>query len=297
MNRFCLSEFLDMCRQRANTALAEALSKQETATTTLRQAMAYAVLDGGKRVRPALVYGAAGATGDLDADIDRVACAVELIHAYSLIHDDLPAMDDDDLRRGKPTCHIAFDEATAILAGDGLQAMAFTQLGQLSRVAPNTALDLVQILAQAAGPAGMVGGQAIDLAAVDQMLDLPALEAMHRKKTGALIAASITMGALATGTASAAQLAALAEYGGAIGLAFQVKDDILDVESSTETMGKTRGSDLARNKPTYTSLLGVDGARRKLAELHSISQQALATFDRRADALRAIADFIVDRDH
>jgi len=292
-----LSEFLEDSRKRVNRALSEALAGNDLATDSLYQAMVYSVLNGGKRVRPALVYAAASATGAITRDIDLIASAVELIHAYSLIHDDLPAMDDDDLRRGKPTCHVVFDEATAILAGDGLQALAFEQLGKLDNTEPRLALRLVAILARAAGPAGMVGGQAIDLAAVARNIDLDALENMHCKKTGALISASITLGAMATAQATRDQLAALAIYGEAIGLAFQVQDDILDVESDTETMGKPRGSDLARNKPTYISLLGLKGARDKLKELHDRSLEALSDFDDRAWQLRAIANFIVQRDH
>lgn len=292
-----LADFLDSCRERVDRVLDQALLTPTGASNQLYEAMRYAVLNGGKRIRPALVYAAANTVGSINGDSDRIACAVEMIHAYSLVHDDLPAMDDDDLRRGKPTCHVAYNEATAILAGDGLQSLAFAQLTQTESLHPATVLQLVQTLADAAGPEGMVGGQADDLEAVASPIDVIRLETMHRKKTGALITASITMGALGTGVASPAQLAALANYGRAIGLAFQVQDDILDVESSTETLGKRQGADLARNKPTYTSLLGVDVARQKLHDLHRSSLSALAEFDQRATHLRAMANFIVQRNH
>ncbi len=262
----------------------------------LRSAMAYSVFNGGKRIRPALCYAAAGVFGPVNELVHRASAALELIHAYSLVHDDLPAMDDDDLRRGKPTCHIAFDEATAILAGDALQTLAFDILAAPSADA-QTQLRLIRTLAAASGAQGMVLGQALDLSAVDKALSYDELERMHRHKTGALINASLQMGALAVGQASAQELAILSRYGAAIGLAFQIKDDILDVESSTEVLGKTQGADLSLNKPTYSSVLGLDGAKAKLAEMHSIARAAAAHFGSRGALLQDIADFIVERSH
>ncbi|MNT23654.1 Farnesyl diphosphate synthase [compost metagenome] len=225
------------------------------------------------------------------------ACAVELIHAYSLVHDDLPAMDDDDLRRGQPTTHKAFDEACAILAGDGLQSLAFSALldPRLSPQADSIRLAMVQALAKAAGPAGMVGGQAIDLGSVGLKLDQQALEFMHRHKTGALIEASVRLGALASARAEQAQLDALQTYAQAIGLAFQVQDDILDVESDTATLGKRQGADIARDKPTYPALLGLEAAKAYAIELRDQALVALSGFDDKAEPLRALARYIVER--
>jgi geranylgeranyl diphosphate synthase type II len=259
--------------------------------------MRYSVVNGGKRIRPLLVYAACEALGGHAAQADGAACAVELIHAYSLVHDDLPAMDDDDLRRGLPTTHIAFDQATAILAGDGLQTLAFEVLADGSRNPQDadTRLLMIRALAHAAGPAGMVGGQAIDLGSVGHKLDQTALELMHRHKTGALIEASVSLGALASGQADAPALAALAAYAQAIGLAFQVQDDILDVESDTATLGKRQGADIARDKPTYPALLGLEAAKAYALELRDQALAALQTFDSRAEPLRALARFIVER--
>jgi len=218
-----------------------------------------------------------------------------MIHAYSLIHDDLPAMDDDDLRRGKPTCHIQFDEATAILAGDALQSLAFQQLTELSDLPAPAALQLVSMLSRYAGCSGMVTGQAIDLAATGQQVDVDQLKNMHAHKTGALIEASVLMGAIATNAATQQQLDALTGFARAIGLAFQIQDDILDVESSTQQLGKQQGSDIANGKSTYTSILGLEQARSQAAELYQHSMDCLELFGERADALRFIARFIVNR--
>ena len=260
-------------------------------------AMRYSVFNGGKRLRPALCFAAAEAVVNSDSNTAKVAAALEMIHAYSLIHDDLPAMDDDDLRRGKPTCHIQFDEATAILAGDGLQSLAFQQLCELSEVSPTIVIELVSMLSRLGGCGGMVAGQAIDLAATGSVLELGALKVMHAHKTGALIEASVLMGALATGQATAGQLAALTEFARAIGLAFQIQDDILDVESSTEQLGKQQGSDATNHKSTYTSILGLEPARHEAAKLFDQSMQILESFGEKADSLRAIAGFIVKRNH
>jgi geranylgeranyl pyrophosphate synthase len=260
-------------------------------------AMRYSTFNGGKRIRPALCFAAAEAVASCDSNTAKVAAAVEMIHAYSLIHDDLPAMDNDDLRRGKPTCHIQFDEATAILAGDGLQSLAFQQLTELSDIPPQTTVELIAILSKLGGCSGMVAGQAIDLAATATALDLQQLKTMHAHKTGALIEASVVMGALATAQATEEQLSALKEFSRAIGLAFQIQDDILDVESSTEQLGKQQGSDASNQKSTYTSILGLEQARSEAAALYQQSMQALDIFADKADGLRDIADFIIKRNH
>lgn len=259
----------------------------------LKEAMVYSLTNGGKRVRPLLVYAAGRATGTDPAHLDWAAAAVEAIHAYSLVHDDLPAMDDDQLRRGKPTTHIAFDEASAILAGDALQTLAFELLAEAPYPA-GCRLALISLLARAAGARGMVLGQAIDLAAVNQQLTLAQLAHMHAHKTGALIAAAVAMGAH-IGGASPSQRADLDRYARAIGLAFQVQDDILDVTADTATLGKQQGADASHNKPTYVSLLGLDGARQKARALHTEALAALSAFDASADALRRLADYIVER--
>jgi farnesyl diphosphate synthase len=268
------------------------------APANLGEAMRYAVLDGGKRLRPLLVLGAAEAVrGNLDAAL-RAACAVELIHAYSLVHDDMPCMDNDVLRRGKPTVHVAFGEATALLAGDALQALAFELLApEDANIPDRTQAALCRLLAQAAGQAGMAGGQAIDLAAVGKSLTEDELRRMHRLKTGALLQASVMMGA-ACGEASAQARHGLEEYGRALGLAFQVVDDILDVTADSATLGKTAGKDALNDKPTYVSLLGLERARAYAGELLEQARTALATTgleDTRA--LLALAQMVVHRDN
>ncbi|MCZ6830667.1 MAG: polyprenyl synthetase family protein [Gammaproteobacteria bacterium] len=265
----------------------------------LFEASAYSLTAGGKRVRPLLVYAAGTAVKEecLSAQgIDYAACAAEMIHTYSLVHDDLPAMDDDELRRGQPTCHIAFDEATAMLVGDALQARAFELLAEAPDVPAETRVLLVQCLGAAVGARGMAGGQAIDVAASDREISLEHLEVMHTLKTGALIQASVQMGALVAG-ASSEQCEALDEFANAIGLAFQVRDDVLDVESDSATLGKQQGTDAAHNKPTYVSLLGADGAKAKLAELLDDALAALQPFGESASSLREIAHYIAERDH
>lgn len=293
-----LTEFLSDSQTRVDRTLDAALAQLTiNSEPNLIDAMRYSLLNGGKRIRPVLVYASATAVGGtITSATDQVACALECIHAYSLIHDDLPAMDDDDLRRGKPTCHIAFNEATAILAGDALQALAFQSLASTPLLDSDTRLQLVQQLAQAAGAQGMVGGQAIDLASVNSSLTLQQLQHMHNLKTGALISASILMGATATGLANPAQLASLKAYADAIGLAFQVQDDILDVTSDTATLGKQQGADMALNKPTYVSLLGLEGAQLKAQELHQQALAALNDFDEQADLLRQLSAYIVERE-
>lgn len=286
--------FASLCRTRVERALNQYFPAADD-PTQLRAAMRYSLFNGGKRVRPILAYAAARAINpalELDV-IDPIASALECLHTYSLVHDDLPAMDDDDLRRGKPTCHIAFTEASAILAGDGLQTLAFDLLTQTTLPAA-TQIQLVRQLAQGAGAQGMVLGQAIDLAAVDHQLTLSELERMHNHKTGALIRAAVAMGATAAG-ATQAQLQALDDYAHAIGLAFQVQDDILDVTSDTATLGKQQGADIARNKPTYVSLLGLEQARIKAEELHQQAQAALTDFGENARELQQLASYIVKR--
>ncbi|MEJ2564630.1 MAG: (2E,6E)-farnesyl diphosphate synthase [Gammaproteobacteria bacterium] len=265
----------------------------------LHEAMRYAVLGGGKRIRPVLVY-ATGETLGIAADaLDGPACAVELIHAYSLIHDDLPAMDNDDLRRGKPSCHRAFDEATAILAGDGLHALAFHILGhdRATGVNAQARLAMVETLALAAGSRGMVGGQAIDLAAVGRTLDIAELEDMHIHKTGALIRAAVKLAALSVSDLDSRILQQLDHYAKCVGLAFQIRDDILDIEGDATVLGKHRGADLALNKPTYPSLLGLDEAKNRARQLHEESLASLASLDERADPLRGLSHYIVERAH
>ncbi|WP_439887394.1 (2E,6E)-farnesyl diphosphate synthase [Pseudomonas sp. MBLB4123] len=294
-----IADYQAQCQRRVDAALNDLLQPPSEALQRLYQAMRYSVVNGGKRVRPLLVYAACEALGGEAQQADGAACAVELIHAYSLVHDDLPAMDDDDLRRGQPTTHKAFDEASAILAGDGLQSLAFAVLAD-ERCNPHAAelrLAMVACLAQAAGPAGMVGGQAIDLGSVGQRLDQAALESMHRHKTGALIEASVHLGALASGRADERALLALQAYARAIGLAFQVQDDILDVESDTATLGKTQGKDQANHKPTYPALLGLEQAKAYALELRDQALHALRPFDSGAEPLRELARYIVARRH
>jgi farnesyl diphosphate synthase/geranylgeranyl diphosphate synthase type II len=290
-------DFCQQYRDRVNNTLTELFSQTPGPAPELSKAMQYSSFNGGKRIRPLLVYAGAMALGEPSRLTDISAAAVECIHAYSLIHDDLPAMDDDDLRRGKPTCHIVFGEATAILAGDALQTLAFEWLSQNNEANANTQLAILQTLAKASGNNGMVAGQAIDLSAVDQELNLEQLTTMHNLKTGALIDASIQMGALSTDMASSQQLVALKTYAQAIGLAFQVQDDILDVTSDTETLGKQQGADMAHNKPTFVSLLGLDGAREKASKLYNDALNALSSFDYRADYLRHLAAYIIKRQH
>lgn len=263
----------------------------------LHKAMRYAVLGEGKRIRPVLVY-AAGHVFDVNrCALDAPASAVEIIHAYSLIHDDLPAMDDDDLRRGRPTCHKAFDEATAILAGDSLQALAFHILAHDSNmiISADQRIRMIDILAQASGSRGMAGGQAIDLASVGKELNITELENMHIHKTGALIRASVELGALSQPEIDPESFDRVSHFAKCIGLAFQVQDDILDIESDTETLGKPQGSDMQRNKPTYPNLLGLDSAKDVAKQLHEEAISSLSDFDEKADPLRWIADYIVQR--
>lgn len=292
-----IATYQKQCQARVDSKLDELFQAPRPELELIYQAMRYSVINGGKRVRPLLVYAACEALGGKVERADAAACAVELIHAYSLVHDDLPAMDDDDLRRGQPTTHKAFDEASAILAGDGLQTLAFEVLADAQRnpLDAEVRLSMISSLAKAAGPAGMVGGQAIDLGSVGQWLDQSALETMHRHKTGALIEASVRLGALASGEADNLTLRALQEYAQAVGLAFQVQDDILDVESDTATLGKTQGKDEANHKPTYPALLGLDKAKTYALELRDLALHALRPFGESAEPLRDLARYIVER--
>ena len=295
------AHFMQQCRQNVDQALKNLMPTIPEAGQTLVGAMSYSLFNGGKRVRPILAYASALAVGEANAQVGdglhSVASALEAVHAYSLVHDDLPAMDDDDLRRGKATCHIAYNEATAILAGDALQTFAFDVISQAESLNAETRLQLVSALAKASGAEGMVLGQSIDLNAVDKTLTLPELEMMHAHKTGALIRASVQMGAMATEQASTAQLRALDVYASAIGLAFQVQDDILDVTAKTKTLGKPQGSDEQLKKPTYVSLLGLNGAHIRANDLKDQALESLTKFPENANLLRKLATYIVDREH
>jgi farnesyl diphosphate synthase len=284
-------------QQRVDTALDHWLPPADVNPVRLHQAMRYAVLAPGKRVRPILVYATAAALGIDPQRVDGAACAVEIIHAYSLIHDDLPAMDDDDLRRGRPTCHREFDEATAILAGDSLQALAFYIISHDSAMTPDAAarLQMIEKLSLFSGSRGMAGGQAIDLAAVGKSLNIAELETMHIHKTGALIRTCIQLAALSTDALDDTQFQALDSYAKSIGLSFQVQDDILDVTGDTATLGKTQGADSARNKPTYPSIIGLQASQEKALDLHQNALQALSIFGEEADILRYISAWFVER--
>jgi farnesyl diphosphate synthase len=287
-------------RSAQQAAVEQALSLwvSPDAPAGLGDAMRYAVLDGGKRLRPLLVLASSAAVGGSAAAALRAACAVELIHAYSLVHDDMPCMDNDVLRRGKPTVHVRYGEAQALLAGDALQALAFELLvPDDGSIEPNMAAQLCRLLARSAGSSGMAGGQAVDLASVGVALDQTALEAMHRQKTGALLQASVMMGA-ATGCASAAVLKHLAQYGASLGLAFQVVDDILDVTADSATLGKTAGKDAACHKPTFVSLLGLESAQAYADRLLDQAHHALDRTDLPDLAtLHALADWVGHRAH
>lgn len=265
----------------------------------LHEASRYSVLGGGKRVRPVLVYATAAALNVDASCVDGAACAVELIHAYSLVHDDLPAMDDDDLRRGKPTCHKAFDEATAILVGDALQVLAFEILAMDAALpaSPEQRLQLVALLAKASGTAGMAGGQALDLAAVGQQLTQREVEEMHARKTGALIRASVLMAAACVSNPQAAVTAALDRYATDLGLAFQIQDDLLDVEGDPALLGKATGADSDRGKPTYPAIVGIETARRQLALLHRRAREALVPLGGQAEPLIEVSNWLLQRQH
>lgn len=287
--------------QQVEGMLDHILPADDAVPERLHDAMRYAVLGGGKRVRAALVYAAgeaslqsASAGAPQQIALDHAAAAVEFVHAYSLVHDDLPCMDDDTLRRGRPTVHVKFDEATAMLAGDALQPLAFESLG-LMPIAPALVVQAIQLLARATGSQGMVGGQAIDCESVGRVLQQDSLQQMHRMKTGALLEASILLGGIVAGASSIVR-EGLEKYAAAVGLAFQVADDILDVTADTATLGKTAGKDVLENKPTYVSTLGLEGSRQLLQQLREDARSALLPLGPSANRLAELADFIVGRD-
>ena len=288
---------LPQCQQRVEQFMTDALAVRSITDDKLLAAMRYSLLLGGKRVRPFLVYSVGQMLGANLADLDGPAAAIECLHTYSLIHDDLPAMDDDDLRRGKPTCHKAFDEATAILAGDALQALAFELLCSHPYQQVNLAsqLELVKQLALHSGYNGMCGGQAIDLAHTDKAMTLAALENMHQLKTGALIETSVRFGWLCSGKIDENELTALITYARALGLAFQVQDDILDIEGDTATLGKPQGSDLEANKATYPKLLGLEAAKAKAQMLLAEAKDALSVLPYDTSELSAFAHYVIAR--
>ncbi len=292
---------LSSYQQRVNAALNTYLPATQISPSRLHEAMRYSTFNGGKRVRPLLVYLTGYLFNGNPLMLDAPACAVELIHTYSLIHDDLPAMDDDDLRRGQPTCHKAFDEATAILAGDALQTLAFYILAHdkhlVTHLNDAQRLAMISTLALATGSRGMAGGQAMDMEAVGHQLNLAELENMHIHKTGALIRASVKLGALTHLNVASSELSHLDHYAKCIGLAFQVQDDILDIESTTETLGKSQGADIANNKATYPALLGLKAAKDMANDLLAQALESLNDFDERADPLRWIANYIITRNY
>jgi farnesyl diphosphate synthase len=292
-------EFLAFSQHRVENSLKEYLPSTERPPVRLHEAMHYAALGPGKRIRPMLVYAVGQALNIPLEQLCAPASAVELIHAYSLVHDDMPAMDNDDLRRGRPTCHVKYDEATAMLVGDALQTLAFHILSkdQAGKFSAETKLKMIEQLAFASGSRGMCGGQAIDLDATGKNLDLVELENMHIHKTGALIRASVKLGAFADEQLDSATLKKLDHYAKCIGLAFQIRDDILDIEGETSTLGKTSGKDAANDKPTYPALLGLEGAREKASDLVEDALAQLSNFDHCADPLRGLAEYIVKRQH
>jgi len=290
------SQRLAQYKSRVDNALDSYLPKSAT-NTTLQQAMRYAITNGGKRVRPVLTYATGSALGIPLSKLDVAACSVEMMHAYSLVHDDLPAMDDDDLRRGLPTLHCKFDEATAILAGDALQALAFTVLATNpdDSLSASARLEMVAVLGEASGDKGMAAGQAIDLESVGKTLTLEQLEDMHRHKTGALIRASAKMAVLSADSCDKQLLEKIEAYADAIGLSFQIVDDILDITADTETLGKTQGADIALNKPTYPALLGLSGAMEYAQKMHAAALDNLEGLGSEFDELRQLSEFIVNR--
>ena len=278
-------------------ALAARLPPADAEPTRLHAAMRYSVLGGGKRVRPMLLFASARAVGLTEAQVEAAACAIELVHVYSLVHDDLPGMDNDDLRRGRPTCHKAYDEATAVLVGDALQSLAFHLLANDSALpaAPGIRLQLIELLAEAAGVNGMAGGQAIDVAAQGRQLSIAEVEAMYARKTGALIRASVQMAAACAPMLALHLREALAAFAAPVGLAFQIQDDLLDVLGDVATVGKATDADRARGKPTYPAILGVAASQQRVQQLHAQAMQALRPLGASADALRGLADWLLVR--
>ncbi len=292
-----LKQLMQGYRLRVDDALEQLIADTPDIADELHQAMHYSTFNGGKRVRPLLVYLTGQALNIPVEHLDAPACAVELIHCYSLVHDDMPEMDDDDLRRGKPTCHRQFSEATALLTGDALQTLAFEALTRNTGIKDQQSLTMVRTLARASGAAGMAGGQAIDLAATGKNLSLEQLKFMHEHKTGALIRASVQLGALCSADIAQNTLDELDVYAKNIGLSFQIKDDILDIEADTQTLGKQQGADISLNKATYPSLLGLDGARKMAQQCHENALHSLKGFDNSADPLRWLSEYIITRDH
>lgn len=288
---------LALYQQRVEQVMTSALAAQPNSAPQLLAAMQYSLLSGGKRVRPFLVYTVGQMLGANLLDLDAPAAAIECLHTYSLIHDDLPAMDDDDLRRGRATCHKAFDEATAILAGDALQALSFELLSfhDYLQVDDKKRLQMVQLLAKHSGYSGMCGGQAIDLAHTNKQMTVEALEAMHQLKTGALIECAVQLAWLASPANAPEELAALVRYARALGLAFQVQDDILDIEGDTVTLGKPQGSDQQANKATYPALLGLPAAKAKAQQLFAEAKQALSVLPYDTQPLSAFAHYVIAR--
>jgi geranylgeranyl pyrophosphate synthase len=286
-------------QQRMEEALARRLPDPKAVPARLHEAMRYSVLGGGKRIRPALVFATARTLGLSEAEVDSVACAIEFVHVYSLVHDDLPAMDDDDLRRGRPTCHKAFDEATAILTGDALQSLAFQVLAcdPTLTASPATRLRLIELLGEASGTFGMAGGQAIDLAAEGTALNIAQIEEMHARKTGALIRASVLMAATCVPTLEGRLYEALAGFVDPIGLAFQIQDDLLDVLGDVSTLGKAVGADSERAKPTHPSVLGVPASQERVRLLHAQALHSLEPFGAHAEPLRQLAGWLLARSY
>jgi farnesyl diphosphate synthase len=290
---------LEAWRLRMENALAARLPEANVIPERLHEAMRYSVLGGGKRIRPALVFATARAVGLREDDVEAAACAIELVHVYSLVHDDLPAMDDDDLRRGRATCHKAYDEATALLVGDALQPLAFQLLARDAKLPASAAirLKLIDTLAEAIGTLGMAGGQAIDLAVQGTRLDIGQVEDLHARKTGALIRASVLMAAECAPPLDPKLYAALARFADAVGLAFQIQDDLLDVTGDAAMLGKATGADSERAKPTHPAIIGITASQQRVRLLHTQAINALAPFGARADALRSLAHWLLSRQH
>ena len=290
---------LGIWRERMENALAARLPDGEAVPARLHGAMRYSVLGGGKRIRPALVFATARALGLTEDDVEAAACAIELVHVYSLVHDDLPAMDDDDMRRGRPTCHIAYDEATALLVGDALQPLAFQLLARDPKLpeSPLVRLRLIDLLAQAIGTFGMAGGQAIDLAVQGTKLDISQVEDMHARKTGAVIRASVLMAAECAPGLDPALYSALTRFANAVGLAFQIQDDLLDVTGDASTLGKATGADSERAKPTHPAIIGILASQQRVRLLHNQAIHALLPFGERADSLRSLANWLLSRQY
>jgi geranylgeranyl pyrophosphate synthase len=288
---------LESWQARMESALAARLPGPDVVPSRLHEAMRYSVLGGGKRIRPALVFAAARAVGRTEDEVEGAACAVELIHVYSLVHDDLPAMDDDDLRRGRPTVHKAYDEATGVLVGDALQTLAFHVLSKDTALpaSPATRLKLVELLADASGSFGMAGGQAIDLEAQGRRLNLAQVEEMHSRKTGALIRVSVMMAAACASSLDTRVHEALAGFAAPIGLAFQIQDDLLDVLGDVTTLGKATGADSERSKPTHPAIIGIEASQERVRLLHAQALEALSPLGARADLLRSLADWLLAR--